>query len=474
MSDRLLTSHDSAKLPDRAHRLGLIWVNGISTIVVLGSFITVIIYIFYGKSKSYTEIRLVYSLLIFSLTSVSVMMFASKSEFKMNIGTGSLLLAGPGLAWIMVLYAFVHIFPEKSESAPAPDTPIVDPLALVNPMSLKGMAELAAETEKRAGWVGFTPWENEYFVYGDVFKDPKSRAYESLFASTYLANRSHAQLGDLTIFTLFVYLDKVTVKFQRIKGHANKNDPFIYFQSHGSTKSEKPKSLLLQIDGAAGRVASGEASDKVPEVLGKYTDKYTADVQTESVRLKSQEIDCLVVSDYPTSDSLTFGDFILVSPNRYADSGASKLSLSVFSLNREIRSAKAWQVRSPTLSTGDIPPFMFKELNDAPANNGERIRNEFALWMRILDKLSSKRGRNGANEEASDFLDALRSNMMSDLVNEGIANQSEDGKYITMLDHVLRESGFCWDAETQGDLLLCAFLWKTSEGGGSGGATNTR
>lgn len=398
------------------------WVFWLAATVISVAVVAVVIAVFIPPSDASIEFsilryRIIIALTCFVLSSISALLFAAKVEVKASLGLFSLGIVGPAAMWIAALLIFNYTMPEE---------------LLFRQPSSEEAAEWIRWAEESGGWLQYDPWRDRLGNTISVIEEDEEYFISFLLPRVYYHGHHVSKLRDPKIETLFVYTEKVVLKFQRIWGHRiNDIPPDVYMSAVASMPG--------------GRIDPYYFVRRNRQII--HAEKLTLGSWN---KITFRPIDCLLISIY-YDDILPSGDWIYIDVGKYRDrahSGAGELMLGVWS-TREISDFQIWEIAPTQLVNTTPAPLLFREISSALHTEGEVPAGLYS-WIEILDEymLTSK-----DEVPPRSFLNKILDVLKTDGLNLG--------SFSDLLKHESLLARQYYEISGPANDIFAAFLWET-------------
>ena len=203
----------------------------------------------------------------------------------------------------------------------------------------------------------------------------------------YYTGIGRQKIGSPIIDHLYVYPDaKTALDFMRVRG-AKSDIAEVYFRP-STTQSGIAKSLLL-----------GKSRDTIvtAELSGK----------SDWGEIRTEMLDCLVISVYYDEGLLERGDFVYFGTNKYRRDGNAVYHFGVITSD-PIQQPKGWLFRGFPFPLTDEIPVVFKRHGAAWTANVDSLAEQLSEWFALLDRKPLEGGRAA---EAAAFLEQIRAKL---------------------------------------------------------------
>lgn len=365
-------------------QLYIFWLT--CAVMMLGIFTVVYILIFDpSRFTQMQQFRLVLTLVIFPLSTISCMLFIADVKVEWNLGYALITLAGPAVLWLAALIILTVLWKQEATVTQA----------------------------KRPGsrWIAYNSWKTQLGPLGRLFTGNEEQyVIREIFNNVFFRAPERLKLSSATVQTVFAYYPRadktgmVMFKLQRLIGTTPKPSVDVYHVSSPSLPGQLPRSYLFNLLG--GRI--GEAIPRGDQAETWHT-----------IRLNT--IDVLILAVCPEGNP-TEGDYLWVDVPKYTNDTASIAItfLSTKPISEEGNQlSRLWEVTHPFIysdsgGSQDVDvPVIFQKIREGGAR--KRTANDsppspiFSQWMTELDRLLSDPNPRDELKAGQTFLkDALK------------------------------------------------------------------
>jgi len=285
--------------------------------------------------------------LCFALSTVSGLLFATHTKVDATLPMAAITIGGPAVTWVATLLIFSYIFP----------LPAITSQSFVDTLRVQQLRE---------GWRTFPEWVKELGPLRPVVERDEASQVRQVMDSTYYTGSGRQKINFPIIQSLFVFFEgKGALKIQRVTG--SKGDVAeVYFKGHSTLGQSGTKSLLLA---------------KTKDVV-MVSDTGSKGDWTE---IRSEFLDCLIISLYENEEMLPEGDFIYVNTPKYLQSGTATLDVGILAA-QDIADPKVWLLRGFPYPLHDEVPVVFKRVFAPWDHKVDPVMAKLSEWLALIDR----------------------------------------------------------------------------------------
>jgi hypothetical protein len=321
----------------------------LSAVIILAAFGSVLVWLFATSAGALAAIQypIILALVCFVLSSVSCLLFASQTRIQSTLPIAAITIGGPAVTWVATLLIVWHVFPE--------------PKVALTP---QGFVSILRDQHLRQGWKMYPEWTRQLGKLRWMIQRVEANQVRQAMDTVYYLGAGRKKLTNPNLQVLFVYGDNSAVKIARIRGRTN-DTAEIFFK--GSTTQS----------GGARSVIFAKSGDNILQAnLGSQND-------WEEVR--TEEIDCLILTLYTDEGMLPEGDILYVETNKYRKDGPARIDVGILA-PQSIRDPNVWLVEDFPFPLPDDVPVTYKKMSPVLEQSVESTVGNLSEWFTLLDQ----------------------------------------------------------------------------------------
>jgi hypothetical protein len=391
--------NDPPPPPDQVRQNIPIWVPLTASFAILVGISLCAYLVFNGDTIKPTTFFLALLMLLFSLGTLTAMLFTSSASFKATTGQFSMMIAGPAAIWFGGTFA-IMLSPMGTQMFRAYEWP----------ETIAKLENTIMDAEQAAGWIPYSDWkkENNKAFYEQVTNEERtllSELLENAFAFPRIpgeADRQRNLLKAPEITTAFLYFPKLIVKFQMVSGKRQDdayNGKTDLFFGNRATDDRSPKTSLLCADAdPAGNLTIRSdivEFDRTPNSHGWQ-------------KVAGEPVNCLLAARYEDVDRTQKQDRILIDMKKFTNEAryGGTINLAIWNYKYPIaRESVMWQMKASVGTRSSKVPLVFRSYDtgnlpslfvhaamagtEAPARDDPRyavnVQKKLAMWLKLVD-----------------------------------------------------------------------------------------
>jgi len=390
--------NDPPPQPDQVRQNVPIWVPLTASFAILVGISLCAYLVFNGDTIRPTSFFLALLMILFSLGTLTAMLFTSSASFKATTGQFSMMIAGPAAIWFGGTFA-IMLSPMGTQMFRAYEWP----------ETIAKLENTITDPEQAAGWMPYSDWkkENNKAFYEQVTNEERtllSELLENAFTFPRMGggDRQRSLLKAPEITTAFLYFPKLIVKFQMVSGkrqdetYDGKTD--LFFGSR-ATDDRSPKTSLLCADaGSAGNLTIRSdivEFDRTPNSHGWQ-------------KVAGENVNCLLAARYEDVDRTQKQDRILIDMKKFTNETrfGDTINLAIWNYKYPIaRESVMWQMKASVGTRSSKVPLVFRSYDTgnlpslfahaamagtgAPTQDDPRyavnVQKKLAMWLKLVD-----------------------------------------------------------------------------------------
>jgi hypothetical protein len=286
------------------------------------------------------------ALLCFSLSTVTGLFLSVHVDFRGTWGPYALMLGGPGALWIVTLFVFSEVFPEKP-MIPMPSIP--------------------------PGELSYAQWLNQLDEVRGLFAQSEDEEIPNILGNIYYPGDNHTKPVHTTLQYVPAYFPNgQAVMLKHIAAGKNGAQLELYHRP-------RPSTLGSAVQDWAFIAKAGSF-----EPVGNGSDAW--------YRSESGGVDWYEITLY--LEKVTAGDFFAVDTPKYinADSDEARVDFTLI-MAQPLKKGNfsAWKVKPYPFSVSGEVPLLFKKRGDEPSIESQKLADfqPFLEWLEHLQERQS-------------------------------------------------------------------------------------
>ena len=418
------------------------WLVSLAIVTGIGLCIYAVVQGSFEKPASYV---LILFLVLFSLSTLTGILFVTDAKFNVTTANYALMVSGPAAIWLGGTLVMLLV-PDIRKALFEP------PNSLTLPQTIQALEKNIMDAQKMLRWASYDEWKIQNVVFKEnvVFQE-RALLSELLEAAFTVPNPHRAEsqtphselLRSPHISSAFLYFPKLIVKFQAVTGQVEEGqDHADIFFANRATDFSKPKQVLFIATRGIDSNTPGEIINVVSSLEKEALGWYHVD------RDASGSIRYLLVNRYEDAEedvsATAMEDRILVDLKRYTkDTGTIDLAI----LNYERRIAAQtyiWQMRGAVGASLNQVPLVFRSFDAGSlpksfahqtdkcddARYAAGVQKTLSVWLSMIDDYMQ---RKDAKQAVRSFLAELKSDIVKSMRDDLKYSVAEPATFSSLL-----------------------------------------
>jgi hypothetical protein len=419
------------------------WLVCLAIVTGIGLCIYAVVQGSFEKPASYV---LILFLVLFSLSTLTGILFVTDAKFNATTTNYALMVSGPAAIWLGGTLVMLLVPDIRKALFEPPNAPTISQM-------IQALEDNSADAQKKLHWASYEDWRIQNGVFKtNVVYDERGLLSELLEAAFTAPNPHRAEsqtphselLRSPHISSEFLYFPKLIVKFQAVTGQVEKGqDHADVFFANRATDGSKPKQVLFIASKGNDSNTPGEIINVVTSLEKEALGWYHVDPDA------SGSIRYLLVNRYGDDNASASEreDRVLVDLKRYTKETGT-IDLAILNYERKIAAQTfMWQMRGTVGGPANQVPLVFRSfdagsLSKSFAHQADKadkcddaryaagVQKTLSVWLSMIDDYMQEKD---ANQAVRSFLVELRNDMVKSMRDDLKYSVAEPATFSSLL-----------------------------------------
>jgi hypothetical protein len=324
-----------------------------------------------GKTLEPPSFFMALFLLLFSLGTLTAMLFVTSEKFTISSGNISVALVGPAAIWLGGTFAIMMNDSMK-------DTLFA---SYKWPTTIAGLEDTILAVERGSGWIPYSDWKIDNRDYHDIIVKRERKISGELLENAFSFPSSDRNLLKRPkIVTAFLYFNDAIIKLQAISGRREEGatQADIFFANRASGEKDPLKAIFF----------AGNHQPKPHAIWSGLTEHNPTADRFGWVDIQGDKwVHCLIVAKYsredPKEDMRERQDWLVTDMKKFSRHPGT-LDLAILNYGQEIESVM-WRMKASVGTTKRLVPLIFNPTGSRHQDHAAKVLGQLVEWMPLLD-----------------------------------------------------------------------------------------